>query len=327
MHYEYVYDNRRFENKKDRKNVRRVKLFVWFVIFLILIYYTLGFLIQIFRNKNTISLVSPLTEPFSASIDSIKEVINPSKLPRIVQDSFKGTNGTYAVVIKNLKTGESYSLNDNRKFQAASLYKLWIMAETYDLIEKAKLDPQKKIKYKIEDLNKKFEISSDSAELTKGELDTTISKALSQMITISHNYSALALTAEIGLSKVGSFLTDNNFVNSGVGDTPQTTATEIAEFYEKLYRGELGDSDSTQKMIDLLKGQQLNDRIPKYLPDSIEVAHKTGELNFVKHDTGIVFAPNGHYIIVLLSETKDPKSAAEKEALLSKAVYEYFENK
>lgn len=327
MHYEYVYDQRRFENRKHNSRKRKIKIFIWFVIFLVIIYYALGFFIQITRDKNSVTVVSPLTEPLAASIDSIKEAINPSKLSRIVQTSLKDTSGVYAVVIKNLKTRESYSFNENRKFEAASLYKLWVMAETYDLIESGRIASDKEIKYKIEDLNKKFEIASEAAELTEGELSTTIEKALHQMITISHNYSALALTANIGLSRVKQFLVENNLVNSSVGGIPQTTAAEIATFYEKLYKGQFGDADTTDEMLDLLKQQQFNDRIPKYLPDNIEIAHKTGELDLVKHDAGIVFAPRGHYIIVLLSKTKDPKVAAEREALLSKAVYEYFEKK
>jgi beta-lactamase class A len=327
MHYEYIYDQRRFENKSDRKKFRRAKLFVWFVVFLILVYYTLGFFIQVFRNKNSVTIVSPLTEPLSASVDTLKEVINPSRLPQVVNNSLKGTAGFYAVVVKNLKNEETYSLNENRKFDSASLYKLWVMAEAFKLKEEGKIDFNKRLQYKIEELNRRFDIASESAELAEGDFDMTVSNALNQMITISHNYSALALTADIGLSKVRDFLKSNNLRGSSVGDVPQTTAADIALFYEMLYKGKLGNADATKQMLDLLKAQQLNDRIPKYLPEGVEVGHKTGELDFVKHDAGIVFTPRGDYIIVIMSESNDPKGAAEREALLSKAVYEYFELK
>ena len=78
-------------------------------------------------------------------------------------------------------------------------------------------------------------------------------------------------------------------------------------------------------MIDILKEQTLNDRIPKNLPQQTEVAHKTGELFGFKHDAGIIFGKKGDYIIVVLSETKNPKLSAEKIAKFSKEVFDYFE--
>ncbi|MBI2622076.1 serine hydrolase [Candidatus Microgenomates bacterium] len=80
-------------------------------------------------------------------------------------------------------------------------------------------------------------------------------------------------------------------------------------------------------MISLLLQQELNDRIPKYLPKEAKVAHKTGEIDFAKHDAGIVFANSGDYLIVVLSESDNPSAASERIANLSKAVYEYFSKK
>jgi beta-lactamase class A len=103
-----------------------------------------------------------------------------------------------------------------------------------------------------------------------------------------------------------------------------TTAKDIASFYKLLYNGKLIDEQSSQQMLEILKRQKLNDRIPKYLPNQTIIAHKTGELDGVKHDAGIVFTPKGDYIIVLMSDTANELVAAEIEANVSKAVWEYF---
>ncbi|MBP7832919.1 MAG: serine hydrolase [Candidatus Levybacteria bacterium] len=329
MHYEYVYKTNKFESKRHRRTKRSFKGIVFLVGLVILGYYLSGFTLQILRNKNTVTIASPLAEPVTASIDTIKGAVAPkSLLPKIVSDSLSGTTGTYAVVIKNLSTGESYQLNETRKFDSASLYKLWVMATTYQIMETGKLDPEVILDRSIPELNEKFDIASESAELTEGQFTMSVKNALHQMITISHNYAALALSEKIGLSNVTKFLKNNSLSNSRIGgDLPQTTASDIALFYEKLYAGKLGSKGSTASMLELLKKQQLNDRIPKYLPEGLEVAHKTGELGAVKHDTGIVFTPKGDYIIVLLSETNSQTAAAERQALLSKAVFEYFQNK
>ena len=46
-------------------------------------------------------------------------------------------------------------------------------------------------------------------------------------------------------------------------------------------------------MLELLKAQTLNDKLPKYLPDQVIMAHKAGELDDVSHDAGIVYSPAG----------------------------------
>ena len=87
----------------------------------------------------------------------------------------------------------------------------------------------------------------------------------------------------------------------------------------------LGFADSNT-MIEILKQQTFDDRIPKYLPKGIEVAHKTGEIGGFKHDAGIVFAKDP-ILIVILSESNSPKGAAERIAELSRNIYGYFEDK
>jgi beta-lactamase class A len=53
-------------------------------------------------------------------------------------------------------------------------------------------------------------------------------------------------------------------------------------------------------MLTTLEGQQENDRLPAMLPPGTTVAHKTGELDGVRNDSGIIFTPNGPIIVTVL---------------------------
>ena len=64
--------------------------------------------------------------------------------------------------------------------------------------------------------------------------------------------------------------------------------------------------------------------MPKYLPSDTLIAHKTGELDSFSHDSGIVYTPNGNYIIVVMSDSTNPKGAEDRIANISKSVYDYF---
>lgn len=325
--YEYHYQPPSSRPKKNSRAIRLVKglSLVTFCIILFLVFYS----VYKIAHENLIqkAVISPVAASFAGGIDSARKIFFKEKLSEVVKKSLAGSSGTYAVAIKNLKTGESFYLNEEKKFLSASLYKLWVLGEAYRQIEREKLDPDKVLTARVVDINEKFEIASDSAELTEGTITARVQDAISQMIVISNNYAALLLASELEMSNVNKFLKNYGFSDSKTGNPPITTANDIAGFYEKLYAGLLGNKNSTAAMIDILKMQQLNDRIPKYLPDNVSVAHKTGELDGYKHDAGIVYASNGAYIIVMLSKTEDEVEAAEREALVSKAVYKYFEKK
>ena len=49
--------------------------------------------------------------------------------------------------------------------------------------------------------------------------------------------------------------------------------------------------------ISFLKKQQIKDRIPRYLPKDVVVAHKTGLERGIIHDAGIVFTPKGNFFL------------------------------
>jgi beta-lactamase class A len=241
-----------------------------------------------------------------------------------------GTYGNYGIVIKNLKTGEQYSLQENTEYEAASLYKLWVMAEVYEQIKNGMLSDDDVLSEDVAVLNEKFQIPSESAELKDGKITLSVHDALEKMINISDNYAALLLTEKIRLPTISLFLKDNGFSQSSIGEDgklPMTTPHDIALFFEKLYNGQLIDPDYSNKMISLLEEQKLNDKIPKYLPDAIAVAHKTGELDAYTHDAGIVYANGYDYIIVVLSKSDNPELAAIRIANVSEAVYNYFERK
>lgn len=251
----------------------------------------------------------------------------PESLQSVIAKSLEGTTGTYAVAVKNLKTGQSFFLNEHKIFEAGSLYKLWVMAEAYKQIEAGNFSEDEILSEDVATLNNEFNIDPGTAELTKGAVTFSVRDALNQMITISHNYAAILLTEKIKLSSVSSFLKDNGFRESSVGinnEPPQSSASDILLFFEKLYKGEIETKENTQKMIETLKKQQLNDKLPKYLPEGTQVAHKTGEIDYFTHDAGIVFTKDGDYIIVVLSDSSSPEGAGDRIAGLSKAVYDYF---
>lgn len=252
-----------------------------------------------------------------------------ANLRKVVEQALQDSQGTYSVAIKNLKTGEEYYREADRHFDAGSLYKLWVALAVLESIEKGEISPDETLVGRVLEINKILGVSGEDAELQGGEVEFTVKSALAQMIEISHNYAAVLLTQKVTSQKVQQSLNNLGLKNTLIETEgrPKTTARDLSTFLGKVYEKKDVSASASAQLVDLLASQKLNDKIPKYLPNGIRVAHKTGEIDFQEHDAGIVFAPFGDYITVVLSETDSPTAAAERIANLSKEVYEYFKLK
>ena len=69
------------------------------------------------------------------------------------------------------------------------------------------------------------------------------------------------------------------------------TAGEMGLLLEKLYQGEVVSAEASAQMLDILKDQRLNGKLPFFLHTmGVPVAHKTGEDDGITHDVGIIYA-------------------------------------
>lgn len=310
-----------------RRRIRRRK-FLRFLLLIILstglLFTTITWVLKV-QSQKTINVASAIHA--KDTLTSQNSTHNAEGLQRALQHELHGTTGHYGIIFLNLKTGETYFSEENRVYKSASLYKLWIMATAFEHMRDGKLKETDILSENALTLYEKFQLATESAELKDKTITLSVKEALEKMIIISDNDAALLLAAKIRLSNVTDFLKRQGFTQSKVGVTdgyPLTTSFDIALFFKKLYRGELTTPEYTDKMLSLLKRQRLNEKLPKQLPAEITVAHKTGELNEFTHDAGIVYTPQGDYIIVVLSESEFPPQAKERVADISKAVYTYF---
>jgi beta-lactamase class A len=280
-------------------------------------------------SSRSINVISPLAEnSIFETLGVAAENKESEELALIVEENLKNKNGTYGIAVLNLKNGEEFYKSKHQTFESASLYKLWVMGLTYQTIENGSLDKETVYSSSVESLNSTFGINEDSAERTEGGVSLSVEKALDNMISKSDNYSALLLSSKLKLSNVQKYLNEYGFQNSRVGtqtSNPVISAYDALQFFYKLYYGELANQELTEEMLATLKRQVINQKIPKYLPEEVEIAHKTGELGRLSHDVGIIYSSKGPYILAVLTETNSKTQADETIAELSRDIYEYFE--
>jgi hypothetical protein len=105
-----------------------------------------------------------------------------------------------------------------------------------------------------------------------------------------------------------------------------TSALDMLRFLDLLAHGRLVSPAASADMLHLLLRQRVNDRLPRLLPDDVQVAHKTGNLPGTVNDVGILYGPNSTVAVAaLVSDTTDETAAATGIARLAQAASSYFE--
>ena len=220
-----------------------------------------------------------------------------------------GAGETWSAAVVNLDTEDSCTVN-NQSMQAASLIKLFIMGAVYD-------------RY-------------DSLTVTYGE--DQIQSLLSDMITVSDNTAANTLTNYLGdgddatgRGAVNEYCASNNYESTAMGrmllapadkGDNLTSVSDCAEFLRKVYKNELPHAE---EMLGFLKNQQRTHKIPAGLPDGVESANKTGELDTVENDAAIVFADTPYILCIMSENLSDVGAAQNNIAGISSDIYNLIE--
>jgi beta-lactamase class A len=117
---------------------------------------------------------------------------------------------------------------------------------------------------------------------------------------------------------------DQKAYDNGLNNT--TTAYDLMIIFEKLAKGKAVSKKASQMMINILFDQKFNTIIPAQLPKEVKVAHKTGFITGIHHDSGIVFLADGRkYVLVLLSKNiEEEDKAVRAMANVSGMIYQYI---
>jgi beta-lactamase class A len=104
----------------------------------------------------------------------------------------------------------------------------------------------------------------------------------------------------------------------------KVTAKDLAIALTALAKGDTFTPASNAKMIEILKAQEFNEKIPAYLPKGTPIAHKTGDITGIHHDAAIVYPPGGApYVLVVLTEGfQDENEANRIIAEISRVVWQ-----
>jgi beta-lactamase class A len=254
-------------------------------------------------------------------------------------------SGDFAVAFKDLQDSSRFILiNEKAVFHAASTMKTPVMIEIYKQAAegKFKMDDSVLVVNEFKSIVDRSLYSMDLGVDSQESLYDLIGKKSTmydltyEMITKSSNLATNILIEIVGANNVMRTMQDLGAhdirVLRGVEDLKAyeaglnntTTAFDLMRITEAIAKGE---TERSEEMFGILADQYFNDQIPAFLPEEVVVAHKTGSITGVQHDSGIILLPDGRqYVLVTLSkDLSSPEEGKQVNASVSKLIYDFVQ--
>ena len=242
---------------------------------------------------------------------------------------------------KDLQNGDVLALRPDHSMHPASTIKTPILVENFKDIEAGKYSLDQE--FTVEDTFPSLVDGSPFKTEGKEEITAAIGKKMKLrriielMIHLSDNLATnnctkiaggaaevSATMTSLGLDGIvcARFIEDQKAFLAGLSS--KTNARHLGTLYEKIAKKEVVSPKACETMIEILfgcTGTHTTSKLPK---DAVRFAHKTGSIEGILHDSGILFAGDRKYILVtLMSELKTPEKEAEGiQADIAKAIYD-----
>lgn len=246
--------------------------------------------------------------------------------------NLKSADLKYSIFIKDLKNNEYLSVNEKQILPSASIIKLFIMGAAFQFISEKKLNLNDRIT-----IRKEEKVPYSIITLLDDKNSYTINDLITLMIIQSDNTATNKLMDIVGIVNINKFICNlglkNTFLKRKMMDKEAringkenlTNAMDVGEFLEFIYKEELISSQLSSSMKKILINQLDESMMRMYLPDEVQIAHKTGDLECIKHDAGIVYTKEKNYIFIMFTwETKSSNYARSVIGNISKIAYDYF---
>jgi len=286
--------------------------------------------------------------PLSLIVFSLVLASCQSKKERLTSDIntfLAKQEGTFALAFKDLQTGEEILIREHESFHAASTMKTPVMIEVFKQAAEGKfsLNDSILIKNEFKSIVDGSTFSLDSIEDSEHLLYKQLGKKklladlVYDMIIVSSNLATNLVIELVDAKNVMETMRsygakdlqvlrgveDDKAYHQGLNNT--TMAYDLMVIFEKIAKGEAVSPEASKAMVDILLDQQFNEIIPAKLPKEVKVAHKTGSITSVHHDSGIVYLPDGRkYVLVFLSKGfKEEPIANEAMATVSEMIYQH----
>ena len=241
--------------------------------------------------------------------------------------------GNVCINFYDLNKNNGFSVNGDKKVLSASMIKLLILAELMKKIFENK--------FSLSDTVMMANFMKIGGDGVLKELNTghhfTLKELATLMIIISDNQATNILIDFLGMENINQLGKELDLKETFLGRKMMdaearkrgydnyTCADDISLLLKLIYQEKLINKEASQLMLDILLRQQQGERLQRYLPSDIKIAHKCGDLDNLENDGGIIWLGDRAYILVVLTNGMPNLQCKQTIGKISKFVYDKME--
>jgi beta-lactamase class A len=266
-----------------------------------------------------------------------KQTVLWQKLAARIHEIDRSLDGVAGVAILDLTNGRTFLLHADDVFPQASSIKIAVLAELYHQVQGSGAKDAKLTDLYTVQSSDLVQDSDIMGGLTPGVTRLTNRDLATMMVAVSDNSATNVLIDRLGMKNVNDLMASLGLTQTllrrkmmdleaaSEGRENVSTPREMMTLLEDIYQGKVLNQEMTKDFFKMLSTHK-DSFLPRLLPDSVHIANKPGELEAVRNDSGIVFAPNRPYVICVMTTYLGNERAGEEAiSRVSEAAYQMFD--
>lgn len=231
----------------------------------------------------------------------------------------------------DLKSGWQRSVNGTEEFPTASVIKVAVMATAYHLAELGELDLNEKLTMKESDRLG----GSGVLQWMKAGRSYTVWNLCRMMIVLSDNSATKMLVDRIGRAQINNFMQELELKTIILNDRtmlvePPSTEVNVsspldmAYLLQRIKEAHGFSINSSKEMLKFMRNQRYRWGIWRGVGPGTVIADKTGNLEGILNDVGVVYTSSGNYILSVFTRNIKKRPARLLINEISRITYEEY---
>ena len=238
---------------------------------------------------------------------------------------------TAGIFLVDLDTGSYLNFNGDTAFASASTIKVPILVAFFQAVEDGKVQLDQMLTLKSEHIvGGSGEMQDDAPGKKYSALEVA-----KKMIVVSDNTATNMMIELLG----GAEVLNQHFANWGLRatvlrnnlpdleGTNTTSAQDLINIIAQIDRGNLVSVKSRDRILQIMRQTKNDSLLPRGLGEGSVIAHKTGNINTMLADAGMVDLPNGKRYLVAVMVKHPPETEKPAQTLIreiSRMSYRYL---
>jgi beta-lactamase class A len=240
------------------------------------------------------------------------------RISATVDERPEGTSVAVTVFVAG--SGETFSIDGQKDYASASTIKILILAAVARAFDAGTLHPTEK-RHAPRELRL---TGSGVVNWLDPDLELTLRDHAWLMTAISDNSSSNVCIDAIGIDAIGDLgaklgtgatRLGRMFMgaNAPAGPSKNRATTDgLVEILKAIENDTAASPEQCAWMRQCLDDQQHRDRLPRHLPEGIDYRGKTGTIEGIVHDCGVLIGPGSKVILAVLTEGFENPYDAER---------------